>query len=498
MIWKDKWSSSVKMEKKRRLFFVFWIMMFIGVYVVLQFVGFSDGDDTYFYEYTHSMGFLEYLGWRYETWVGRMTAEALVYITFNLGLAFWRPVNALMIVLLPMGVLYLATKAARIPTGTLRGWYDKTPACTNRRFTEQGLGASLLAVIAYLLMSAMTLGYAAIWVNGSIFYTWSFTAGIWAMAPFADFVFAEEPYQTPKKRFVCSMQGCDWRKFVVTIPCAVIASMSIEQMGAVLLVFELLAVIYGMLKWRRVHPLMVIQTVATLLAFFILFAAPGNDVRVATEIVTWMPQYETLSFTEHLFITIHWMISSFANENKLFFCGIWIAGIMLLLAKEQRTVWDYIFAGIAAVYTVAALLPYAGIETFCNLGMKYVDTNSCVTAVPVFANMTSQSIFAMIWWMMALIYTFVFLWRVSGCQITLLLAYLAGIASEAIMFFSPTMYASGARVYYLTDWLYLFIIFCLIFGLKEKKKQYFMYAVLTALGMINFLCQKWVFLREVL
>ena len=32
-----------------------------------------------------------------------------------------------------------------------------------------------------------------------------------------------------------------------------------------------------------------------------------------------------------------------------------------------------------------------------------------------------------------------------------MLAYLAGIASEAIMYCSPTMYASGARVYYLTD-----------------------------------------------
>lgn len=486
------------MEKKRRLFWIFWIVMFVVAYVVLQFAGFSDGDDAYFYEYTHSMGFFEYLGWRYETWVGRMTAEALVYITFNLGLAFWRPVNALMLVLLPMGVLYLATKAARVPVGTLRGWYNRVPACAGGRFDELGLGAPVLAVAGYLLMSAMTLGYAAIWVNGSIFYTWSFTAGIWALAPFADFVFDTKPYETEKKRLAISLKGCDWRKFLITIPCAIIASMSIEQMGAVLLVFEVLAVVYGMLKWRRMHPLMVAQTVVTLLAFVILFAAPGNDVRVATEIATWMPQYETMSLGEHLFIAIHWMISSFANENKLFLCGIWLVGILLLMSREKRGAWDYIFVGIAAVYTIVALLPYVGIETFCDLGMKYIDTTSCVNAVPVFANMTSQSIFAMAWWIVALVYTFAFIWRVSGCQITLLLAYLAGIASEAIMFFSPTMYASGARVYYLTDLLYLFVIFCLIFGLKEKKRQNLMYVLLVVLGIINFFCQKWVFLREVL
>ena len=86
-------------------------------------------------------------------------------------------------------------------------------------------------------------------------------------------------------------------------------------------------------------------------------------------------------------------------------------------------------------------------------------------------------------------YTFVFLWRVSGCQITLLLAYLAGIASEAIMFFSPTMYASGGRVYYLTDILYLFIMFCLTFGVRDVKRRNGVYALCVVLGILNFVNQ---------
>ena len=52
-----------------------------------------------------------------------------------------------------------------------------------------------------------------------------------------------------------------------------------------------------------------------------------------------------------------------------------------------------------------------------------------------------------------------------------MLAYLAGIASEAIMYCSPTMYASGARVYYLTDLLYLFIILTLAFSLKRSAGE---------------------------
>ena len=77
----------------------------------------------------------------------------------------------MMLVLLPCGVLKLAEKAAGIRT---------------KNFLP---GESVAVVSGYLLMAIMTVGYAAIWINGSIFYTWSFTCGIWALVPVADIVF---------------------------------------------------------------------------------------------------------------------------------------------------------------------------------------------------------------------------------------------------------------------------------------------------------------------
>lgn len=77
------------MQKSKGVTWLFWLLLMGAVFGILCFCGYSDGDDVYFYQYTHSMGFFEYLGWRYQTWVGRMTAEALVYLTFRLGLWFW-------------------------------------------------------------------------------------------------------------------------------------------------------------------------------------------------------------------------------------------------------------------------------------------------------------------------------------------------------------------------------------------------------------------------
>ena len=90
---------------------IFWALMFFGALLILSQIGYSDGDDAFFYQYSHEMGFFEYLGWRYETWVGRLCGEAMVYLTFRMGPWFWRVVNALMLVLLPLGVLTLAAKA---------------------------------------------------------------------------------------------------------------------------------------------------------------------------------------------------------------------------------------------------------------------------------------------------------------------------------------------------------------------------------------------------
>lgn len=477
-------------KKRKYIFWSFLALVLIGALLAVSRSGYSDGDDAFFYRYANSMGFFEYLSWRYETWVGRMAAEALVYLVFSLDIRFWRAANAVMLVLLPMGILRLSVKAARIPEGSLMSWKDRKPAQLYDGMHNVGLDMQIAAVSGYFLMSIVTLGYAALWVNGSIFYTWSFTCGLWALMPYADFVFDGEAAAEKGTKLHLEKRGTPGLKqFFYTVPCAVVGAMSIEQMGAVLVVFELLAVLYGIMKWRKVNLPLLIQTAVTVTAFGILFAAPGNAVRVASEITNWMPEYETMPLSQHLFITAHWLLSSFANENKLFLVGIWIVGIVLLVRRRGRRTSDLFFAGAAGIFTIAAFLPYAGITTLSDFGMQYINTAACVDQVPRAEVMTGPVWFAMAWQGAALVFTFVFLWRVSGCQITLLLAYLAGIASEMIMFFSPTMYASGARVFYLTDLLYLFIILALLFGIREKKVRNVLCAVLLGLGVFNVLVQ---------
>ena len=443
---------------------LFWALMFFGAFLLLTQVGYSDGDDAFFYQYTHEMGFFEYLSWRYQTWVGRMSGEAMVYIAFSLGIWFWRIVNAMMLVLLPCGGLKLAEKAAGIRT---------------KNFLP---GESVAVVSGYLLMAIMTVGYAAIWINGSIFYTWSFTCGIWALVPVADIVFDTGDGGSGDHN--------TWH-FFYSIPCAVLASMSIEQMAAVLVTFEVLAVLVVILRKHEKQRtiLLIIQTAVTVVAFVILFLAPGNDIRVASEVQNWMPQYEELSFGEHLFVTVQWLVSSFANENRLLLFGIWLAGILHIICKNERKASDVACMTAAGLFSAAALLPFAGIKVFSDCGLHIADITVRLEQVPRIEEMQAANWFAMCWWIAALLFTCILIWKVSKHNVVLMLVWLGGIASEAIMHFSPTIYASGARVYYLTDWMCMFIILVLAFKMPGKKWRDLYYSIVAGLGVWNLLYQ---------
>ena len=83
--------------------------------------------------------------------------------------------------------------------------------------------------------------------------------------------------------------------------------------------------------------------------------------------------------------------------------------------------------------------------------------------------MTTQNRIAFFWWIAAVLFTLVLLWKVTGHSVFISMVFLGGIASEAVLHFSPTIYASGARVYYLTDLMYLFIILWMVMRMDSEK-----------------------------
>jgi hypothetical protein len=123
------------------------------------------------------------------------------------------------------------------------------------------------------------------------------------------------------------------------------------------------------------------------------------------------------------------------------------------------------------------------------------DITQCVTRVAVPASLNGMQWTAMAFWGFGVLWTLWGLWQLEEdllhrCFLVLLL--LAGLASDGIMFFSPTMYASGARVHFM-EHILLWILVCLLAWRtregcleKESRKCRFLPGlILLGLGVIN-------------
>ena len=449
-------------------------LFFAGCLLVLSFIGYSDGDDAFFLEYCSSMGLAEYLKWRYAEWTGRMVSEAVMHIFFNMDLWVWRVVNAGMLVALPMALVSLKKRV--IPDVKGLSENDKN------RSLFVGL---IMAILFYAFLDIKAFGYSAIWITGSMNYLWPMVCGVVTLAVVAQVAFG-----------VMNENKVPAWKFVAGALCAVIAAMSSEQMGAVLLAFEIICIAEKMWKKRTVGIGLWLVTAATVGAFLVSSLSPGNELRIAMAVEHNMPQFETLSFGERFFILAQWLVSSFANENAVFLIAIWLVGILLLAGKLKNgnlndkcalRVKGYLAGGV--VFTAVALAGKCGVTIVNDIGINLAELAGLVEQVPMASDMSGAQWTALVWWLLAMAFTLFFLWEVSEKKWLMVFTYMGAVACEVILIFSPTIYSSGERVFFLTGLMLMFVVMVLYEQLPKGKMRAGYVGVLLILGAGNLLLQ---------
>lgn len=428
-------------------------LFFAGALVICHFVPYSDGDDAFFSEMAHTMPLIEYLKMRYVTWEGRMTSEAMTYVAFCLGHGFWSWANALVLTLLPAGMLRLL----RVITGA-RG--------------RQALWMAFYCCAGIGLLGVSVLGYGAIWITGSTFYLWSVVAGVWAAVPFADLVWGG---------------ACRRRSLAYAVPCGFVAAMGLEQITAVVIVFGFLAVAVHFYRMRKLClPLCGVELMMAA-AMAALFLSPGTGARTQMEIATWMPEFPALSVGHHIFLTVQWMLECMAKDGKMLLAALWVV-LGICMWREGRRV----FGGISVLMAAVALLPAFGIGGLTDLGVGVEDIAQCVHHVAVPSFLTWRQWAAFVFWAAAALWTLWLLW-LQGKDLLhrsfAALLFLAGLASDGVMYFSPTMYASGARVHFVQQVLWWFLL-CFLMSSEGARREgkgcaLIFAALLLALGGLN-------------
>lgn len=424
------------MNKAALRFFALVALLAFGVFCKIHY---SSGDDAFFDHYVHTMSYLDYIQARYMTWTGRIGGESLVYLVFTLGIWAWRVVNAFMVAAVPMLLLMI--------TGLRVDWRTLTLACAG-----------------YLFMDIITCGHAAVWVNGSIFYTWSLVCTLLCI------------YFNLKGASLRAREGG-----AVLFPLIFFAASSIEQIGFALLAFFAFTIAYRLWKKEPLPPLLIAQTCFLVAVLAVVLMAPGNSVRVAQETEQWFPAFAVMPFAERAFISVQWLLSSLANEGKLFLVFIWI-GCLLTAPQKSKAV-----TALTAVFTAVALLPFARINVLADTGINYIDPAVPPAVFPSAAHATALNIVSMAWWAVAGTFTFYTLKRSMG--LTGVALFAVALLCEAMMFFSPTIYASGERVFYVTDWILLAAILLLFSKIPTERAKNAFVASALGFAVLNLLTQ---------
>lgn len=449
-------------------------LFYVGCLLVMSFIGYSDGDDAFFLEYCSSMGLFEYLEWRYAEWTGRMVSEAIMHIFFNLDLWAWRIVNAGMLVALPVALV--SVKKRVVPD--VEGLSEDDRNCSL-------LVSLLMAILFYAFLDIKAFGYSAIWITGSMNYLWPMVCGVVVLAVVAQVAFGV----TDEKKVPA------W-KFAAGAVCAVVAAMSSEQMGAVLLAFEVICIAEKMWKKRTVGIGMWTMTAATVGAFLVSSLSPGNELRIAMAVEHNMPQFEELGLGERFFILVQWLVSSFANENVVFLIAIWLVGILLLVCKiksgnlnDKSALRAKLYLAGSAVFTVVALVGKAGVTMVNDIGINLAEMTGLVEQVPMASDMSGIQWAVLAWWLVAMAFTLLFLWEVSDKKWLVLFTYMGAVACEVILIFSPTIYSSGERVFFIAGLMLMFIVLLLYEQLPKGKLRVAYVSTLLLLGVGNLLLQ---------
>ena len=457
-----------------------------------------DTDDTVHFDKLDSLGIFGWLAWRAEMWQPRLFSD-FFYAVFIYRLDAWKLVNSIVAALLMLGVW-------RISFGPdfLRNVQERGRALL--------LAASLICLLFFLIYpNAVT--SASIWYTGSFNYLWPVTALVFGLTPFVFFLRAGEP--NPRKAW---------------IPVSILASICAgfnEQTTLVALGVSALILVYCFCKKRKIPVLLIIHfaVIAALAIYFMIAVLTSSRVTGGEELALF-PEFATFGKRDMLQLGIHVYDSHLLRRSSLIFLALaLLAGILAFIRLKERHTFFRVFAFFPAFYILLNMLPlrfllsgtwnyYADYGNIVEIHSAFVYDpatwfNFLDRVPPLGWGLEPHDLF-LAWTgfaaVICVLFPLFFAFRDVANRIMACIIYLAAFGSGVIMGFSPTVFASGNRPFFIANILILFLCALLI---KEgmtsddteisssfrgkTKKAWLVIAVISLVSVYSMFLYKFIF-----
>ncbi|WP_057874302.1 DUF6056 family protein [Loigolactobacillus rennini] len=415
-------------------------LLIIGALLLLLFIylsrfGFNPlTDDGIYKSKMGSISINKYVISRYTTWSARILPDFVLYYIFHLPVAIFHLLNLGFITLLSFALLRI----------------------TQQPITWQRMCLFPL-LLGYVNFSVIQNGF--LWLTGSANYLWPAALGACALIPFADSYFKDK---TSKH---------DW---FFLIP-GLLFSLSNEQFIASAVGIGLIYI--ATMFWQHRKPAWIpsLNTLFFIIGSAVMYLAPGNAVRMEAEIKNRFPDFNQLSLLSHFRIGISWLFTAISQNFLWLLVLLAILAFALLKNNQTRVIFS-----LGYLISLAGYLVQPEIFTNFNFINKVILTASIknfVQGITVYA-LFSLFLILLLWNMMLVV----------DQPIFLLLCCLAALLSSMIMWFSPTIYASGTRVLVCPA---IFLLVVALVLLKQVLHQYsnkttWIFQLLLVLPLFNY------------
>lgn len=421
---------SAKKNEKNIILFLILIAFFLFNFFMTNLAG----DDVHYLRYVNTDGYLNTLILRYQTWSSRLVIEFFLML-FSKNFLLWRLLNSIVM----FGTVILMCKYI----------FKKIEA------------KSLLLVFAiYCFIPLHIMGETG-WIATSINYHWPVFFAMIAFYPFYQLLINEK---------------INSYVYFLAIPLLIFGANQ-EQIN---LCFFVLTSIISIFLWNQKKyefKLSLLSVISfTELMFFL--TAPGNESRSSKEIINWFPEYKDFGLANKIDLGL----SSFGKPfffdfNILFF--LFFALLFFLIYKKNE---NYYLRLISSIPLILNLIIYFGNTQ--QQGFLNVAENSSTmiwnsdkldilfsrygTGVSFTHPKTWLATLVIISLVLCVITSLYLIFKNKKMALFVILLFLMGMFSRFIMGFTPTVWASGIRTYYL---LYMVMAILVLILLKELKKH---------------------------
>lgn len=296
---------------------------------------------------------------------------------------------------------------------------------------------------SFALLSSGIWTQSITWVTGSFNYLWPACALSISLFYLFNSVFNKEKIKL--------------YQFVILIPIVMFAC-NIEQTALISVTMYSIIILYYALKYRffdkYIFLLYIIMIISTLIVFF----APSVTARYLSEIQRWYPVFSELSILQKIvqgfpYTVLYGMILNNYTET------IVLSVLLFIIVKNQYNKKIYnIFALIPAFYAVIFYIGRINTEwrdsfflyNLRKFSTRYLDNNLNEPFISV--------IFGIFIFLIIIYFLCKINWSSIERKYLALLFFAAALMSAFILSFSPTIYVSGERIWFIPYTMYILVV----------------------------------------